>query len=146
VKRERKRLVFGAIGAADVADAAQMVLGLIAVALFKLPEPIVLPSPHVVRVGLERTLIPDLRNPVVAELAVGIADQIGDVGAIILAERLQLRDRRGIVVAIVDRGIGCAITFQEFRIVDARALVAFLFLFLGGGFSRRRRGFVTSRL
>jgi len=39
-----------------------------------------------VRIGLQRVLVPDLRELVVAEFAVGIADQIGDVRMIVAAE------------------------------------------------------------
>src|SRR5579863_1651113 len=109
-----------------------MILRLIAVALFELPQSVILPGPDVGRVRLQRTLIPDLRHLVVAELAIGIADQIGNVGAVVLAERLQLCDRRGVVMAIVDRGVGRAIALEEFGIVDAGALVPLLFLVLGG--------------
>ena len=45
-----------------------------------------------VRIGFQRALVPDLRDLVVTELAVGVADQIGDVGAVVMAERPQLLD------------------------------------------------------
>jgi hypothetical protein len=70
-------------------------------------------------------LVSDLRDLVVAELAVGIADRIGDRGAVIVTERLQLLDRGGIVVAVIDRGVGRAITLCECRI-DPRTIVALL--------------------
>jgi hypothetical protein len=44
-------------------------------------------------------LVPDLRYPV-AELAVGVADQVGD-GGVVVRPSLELRDRRGVVVAVV---------------------------------------------
>ena len=56
---------------------------LVAVALFDLPQAIILPGLGVVRIGLERALVPDLRDLVVAELAIGVADQVGDGGAVI---------------------------------------------------------------
>src|SRR5882724_82916 len=87
-------------------------------------------SAHV-RVGLQRALIPDLRNLVVAEFAIGVTDQIRHIGTVVLAERLQLLDRRAVVVAVVNRGIGRAIALKEFRIVDAGALVLLLLYFLG---------------
>jgi hypothetical protein len=43
-----------------------------------------------VRIGLQRALVPDLRDLVVAELAIGVADQIGDVGAVVMTECLQM--------------------------------------------------------
>src|ERR1700759_3989775 len=131
VERHRQRLVFGAVAAADLLDAAEVILGGFAIALFKLPQAVILPGADVVRVGLERALVPHLRNLVIAELAVGIADQVGDVGDGVMIARLQLRERAGVVVAIVDRGVGRTITFEELLIVDARALVALLFLVLG---------------
>ena len=100
-----------------------MILGGIAVALLDLPQAVVVPRQHVVRIGPQRTLVPDLRLLVVAELAIGVADQIGDVGTIVLAERLQLLDRGGIVVLVVDRGIGGMVAGQELLIVDRGALV-----------------------
>jgi hypothetical protein len=55
-------------------------LRLIAVALLDLPQTIILPGLDVVRVGLQRALVPDLRDLVVTELPIGVADQIGDRG------------------------------------------------------------------
>src|SRR4029077_6191057 len=140
VERHRKRFVFGAIGAADLADAAQVVLSGLAVALLELPESVILPGANMVRIGLERALVPDLRDLVVAELAVGIADQIGDIGTVVTAERLQLLDRRGVVVSIVDRGIGGAIAISESGLFNARAGFARLLFLL-----RRRRWIVVGR-
>src|SRR5260221_101632 len=111
-----------------------MVLRLVAVALLDLPQPVILPGLDVVGVGLQRALVPDLRHLVVAELAIGVADQVGDRGVVVVTERLQLPDRRGVVIAVVYRGVGRAITLDESFIVDAGALV--LFVLLG---ARRRR-------
>src|SRR5882757_725953 len=121
-----------------------MILRLIAVALFELPQAVILPGQHVVRIGLERALVPDLRQLVVAELAIGVADQIGYVRMIVVAERLQLDDGLGIFVAVIDRRIGGAITLRKSRIDDTGLLV--LFLLLRGAAARgrlpvrRRRG------
>ena len=119
-----------------------MILRLVAVALFDLPQPVILPGLDVVRVGLERALVPDLRDLVVAELAIGIADQIGDVGTVVVAERLELLDRGAIVVAVVDRRIGGPVAGQERGIVDAGLglVLGFLALGRGLGVGRRRRG------
>src|ERR1700693_183593 len=106
---------------------------LVAVALLDLPQPIILPGFDVVRVGLQRALVPDLRDLVVAELAIGIADQRGDRGVIVMAERFQMVDGGGIVVTIIDRGVGGAIASHEFAVLNARA---FVLLFLLG--ARRR--------
>src|SRR5271169_5264830 len=95
-----------AIGPANRGDPAQMILSLLAVALLDLPKTVILPGQYMVRIGLQRALVPDLAEPVVAELAIGIADQIGDVGVIVMAERLELFDRGTIVVAVIDRRIG----------------------------------------
>jgi hypothetical protein len=110
-----------------------MIMRLVAIALFELPQAVILPGPDVVRIGLQCPLVPDLRQLVVAELAIGVADQIGYVGAIVMSERLQLFDRRCIIVAMVDRGVGGAIAGEKFRIVDARALVALLVSLAGVG-------------
>src|SRR5580698_3633954 len=93
VEGHRQRLVFGATGAADLLDAAEVILGGFAIALFELPQAVILPGADMIRVRLQRALVPDLRDLVVAELAIGIADQIGDVGDVVMAQRLQLRDR-----------------------------------------------------
>jgi len=39
-----------------------------------------------VRIGFQRALVPDLREFVVAELAIGIADQIAHVRVIVVAK------------------------------------------------------------
>src|SRR6478735_8737179 len=110
-----------------------MILRLIAIALLDLPQAVILPGQHVVRVGLERALIPGLRQLVIAELAVGVADQIGHVRMIVVTERLQLPDRVGIFVAVVDRRIGGAIAFRKSGIVETGLLVLFLGLLRGAG-------------
>ena len=92
-QRGGERAIFLAAGAGQRGDPVQMILRLIAVALFDLPQPVILPGLDVVRVGLQRALVPDLRDLVVAELAVGVADQVGDRGAVVVTERLQLSDR-----------------------------------------------------
>src|SRR3982074_3323152 len=113
-----------------------MIRRLVTVALFDLPQAVILPGLDVVRIGLERALVPDLRHLVVAELAVGVADQVGDRGAVVIAERLELLDGRGVVVAIVDGRVGRAIIVGKRRIA-ARAVFAGL-LFLALGIRRRR--------
>lgn len=112
------------------------------VALFDLPHAVILPGLDVVRVGLQRALVPDLRQLVVAELAIGVSDQVGDIGAIVLSQRLQLVDGRRIVVALVDRRIGGPVSLQERGIVEARTLVGLLALLrrLGFGVGGWRRG------
>src|SRR6266550_6771431 len=112
-----------------------MILRLIAVALLDLPQTVILPGQHMVRVGFQRALVPDLRELVLAEFAIGIADQVGHVRVIVVAKRLQLLDSGGIVVAVVDRCIGCAVTLTKCRVVDAGLLAGLLDLL--GGFSAR---------
>src|SRR5450631_4427937 len=106
-----------------------------------------------VRIRLQRALVPDLRKLIVAELAVGIADQVGHVRLIVLAQRLELVDRGGIIVALVDRVIGCAVASCEGGIIETGLLGALLALVGGGGLGARRRrsagrrrghGFTTS--
>src|SRR5271169_896746 len=135
-ERRRQRAIFRTVGAGQSGDPAQVVLGLLAVALFELPQPVILPGSHMVRVGFQRALIPDLRDLVVAELAIGIADQIGDIGAVVMAERLQLVNGGGVVIAVVDRGVGRVIAGEKFGIVKTRTLVALFLAVLGR--ARRR--------
>src|SRR5260370_11991053 len=112
-----------------------MILRLIAVALFDVPETVILPGQHMVRVGFQRALVPDLRELVVAEFAIGVPDQVGHVRVIGAGKGLQLLDSGGIVVAVVDRCIGCAVTLTKCRVVDAGMLAGLLDLL--GGFSAR---------
>src|SRR5882757_2896189 len=125
-----------------------MILRLIAVALLYLPQTVVLPRQHMVRIGFQRALVPDLREFVVAEFTIGIADQIGHVRVIVLAERLQLLDGVSIIVAIVDRRIGRTVTLSDAGIVEAGLFVGLLFALVGGaggpGIRRRRcRGSIS---
>ncbi|BAL08458.1 hypothetical protein BJA01nite_82790 [Bradyrhizobium japonicum] len=55
---------------------------LIAVALLNLPQAVILPRQYMVRIGFQRALVPDVREVGVAELAIGIADQIALVRVI----------------------------------------------------------------
>src|SRR5882757_10081722 len=128
-----ERAIFFACRAGELGDLVQVILRLVAVALFDLPQTVILPGLDVVRIVLERALVPDLRHLVVAELAIGIADKVGDGGAVVTAERFELRDRRGVVVAVVDGGIGGAIAVGESGLLDTRARFAgFLLLALVG--------------
>src|SRR5712672_2811351 len=124
-----------------------MIFCLIAVALFDLPQAVILPGQHMVGVSPERALVPDLRQLVVAELAIGIADQIGDVRVIVMTERLELDNSVSIIVAVIDRRIGVAIAPRKSRIIETGLLVLFLGLLGGAGTARgglpailRRRG------
>src|SRR6476620_1399391 len=137
-QRLRQRPIFRAVGSADRDDPAQMILRLIAVALFDLPQAVILPRHHVVRIGFQRALVPDLRKLVVAKLAIGVADQIGDVRMIVVAERLELIDRGGIVIAIVNRRVSGAITLAERGVVE-QGLLAGLLDPVGGLCSRLPR-------
>src|SRR3954471_9874808 len=134
-QRRGKRAIFLAAGAGEGCDPAQVILRRIAVALFDLPQAVILPGLDVVRIGLERALVPDLRNLVVAELAVGVADQVGDRGAVVTAERLELSDRGSVVLAVVDGGIGGTVTVRERGLLGAGTRFGFLLLAL----VRRRR-------
>src|SRR5258708_37720467 len=122
-----------------------MILRLIPVALLNLPQTVILPGQHMVRIGFQRALVPHLRELVVAEFAIGIADQIGDIGVVVMAERLQLLDRVriivAIIVAIVDRRIGRAVAFGKSGILEQGLLVGLLLDPVGGtgGVAIRRR-------
>src|SRR5476649_1498152 len=113
-----------------------MILRLFAVALLDLPQTVILPRQHMVRVGLQRAFVPDLRELVVAELAIGIADQVGHVGAIVLAQCLQLLDGSSIVMLVVDRRISGAVAVSDLLLVDAGLLLV-LSEFMAGPGARR---------
>src|SRR6476646_3243907 len=95
-----------------------MIFRLLAVTLLDLPEAVIVPGQNMIRVRFERALIPGLGELVVAKLAIGIADQVGDVGVVVLAERLELFDRRSVVVTVVDGRIGRAIALNESGITE----------------------------
>src|SRR5262249_28215331 len=120
-----ERAVLLARCAGERGDAAQMILRLIAVALFDLPQPVVLPGLDVIRLGLQRAIVPDLRDLVVAELAIRIADQVGGRGAVVAMQRLKLIDGGCVFAALVDRSIGGAITRIEGGLLTARAQLRF---------------------
>ena len=120
-----------------------MVRGLVAIALLDLPQSVILPGQHMVRVGLQRTLVPGLGQLVIAELAIGIADQVGDAGVVVVAERLELPDGGSIIVALVDRRMRGAVSLPEVSIVGARLFGGLLLGFgarPGSGSGIRRRG------
>src|SRR5262245_41522311 len=142
LERRRQRAIFLAGSAADLRDPRQMILRLIAVALLDLPETIILPGQHMVRIGLQCALVPDLRKPVIAELAVGVADQICHIGKVVVTQRLELRDGGSVIVAFIDRGIGRAITLDEGGIFEKR-LLGLLALVCGAG---RGGGLAAGRL
>src|SRR4051794_6318415 len=114
-----------------------MILRLVAVALFDLPQPVILPGLDVVGIGLQRALVPDLRNLVVAELAIGIADQVGDGGGVVAMQRLELIDGGSVFAAVVDRRIGGAIARRESGLFAA-GTDHFALLFLLAAVGRRR--------
>ena len=95
-----------------------MIFRLIAVALLDLPQTVILPGQHMVRIGFQRPLIPDLRELVVAEFAIGITDQIGHVRMIVVAERPQLLDGVGIFISVIDGPIGFAVTLGKSGVVE----------------------------
>jgi hypothetical protein len=120
-KRVRQRPILRAVGSADRSDPAKMILRLLAVALLDLPQTVIILGQHMVRIRFQCPLVPDLRELVVAELTIGVADQVGHLRVIVVAERLKLLDRGSIVVAIIDRRIGRAKPLSKSGIVDAAA-------------------------
>src|SRR5262245_45484860 len=125
-QRFRQRPILRAVGSANRSDPLQMIDGLVSIALLDLPQAETVPGQALVRIGFERALIPNLRKLVIAELAVGISDQVRYIRVIVVTERLQLVDRRGIVVTVVDRLIGCAVTPTEGGVVEEGLFVGFL--------------------
>src|SRR5262249_41751361 len=91
-----------------------MIFGLQAVALFEMPHPVILPGAGVFRIGGKRFLVPDLGVVGAAELAAREADQVGDIGMLIMAERLQYGDAAGIIVLFVDEGISLLVAVAKF--------------------------------
>ena len=79
-QRRGQRPIFLAVVPANRSDPPQMKFRLIAVTLLDLPQTVVVPGQHMVRIGLQRPLVPDLRKLVVTEFAIGIADQLATFG------------------------------------------------------------------
>src|SRR6516162_2145662 len=138
-QRLGQRPIFIAIGAANRGDPLKMVFRLIAIALLDLPKAVIVPGQDMVRIGFERALVPNLRLLVVAELAIGIADQVRHIRVIVVAKRLELVDRRGIVVAVIDRLIGCAVAAYEGGVAEAGLFVGLLGAVGGAGCGGRLR-------
>src|ERR1700722_19784631 len=138
-QRVRQRPILRAVGSADRSDPAKMILRLLAVALLDLPQTVIIPGQHMVRIRFQCALVPDLRELVVAELTIGVADQVGHVRVIVVAERLKLLDRGSIIVAIIDRRICRAIPLSKGGIVDAGVLAGLFGLLAMGGFGARSR-------
>src|SRR3954471_19332298 len=118
----------------------EVFLGLEQIALLGVPHAVIRPSDGVGRIGGECALVPDLGILVAAELAAGIADQVGDIGVVVTAERLQLVDRGGVVVALVDHRVRRLVAVDELLL----GLLLVLFrrlLFLVGLGGLRRGGF-----
>jgi hypothetical protein len=57
-------------------------------ALLNVPQAVMLPRQYMVRIWFQRALVPDLREFVVAELAIDIADQIDLVRLVVVAKCL----------------------------------------------------------
>src|SRR5262249_2245338 len=81
---------------------------------------------HVIRIDRQRLFVPDLGKVVVAELAVGVADVVGDFCAVVVAERLEGGDAF-LIFAVEHQRAGGAVTVDELLLLKLGALV-FLFL------------------
>src|SRR4051812_38588654 len=92
------------------------------------------------RIRGERLFVPDLGVVVAAELAAGIADQVGDVGVVVMTERFQLVDRAGVFVALVDHRVRRLVAVDELLLGFLLVLFRRL-LFLVGLGGLRRGGF-----
>src|SRR6516165_851924 len=125
-QRLGQRPIFIAIGAANRSNPLEMVFRLIAVTLLDLPKTVIVPGQDMVRIGFERALVPNLRELVVAELAIGIADQVRHIRVIVVAKRLELVDRRGIVVVVIDRLIGRAVAPNKVGVAEEGLFVGLL--------------------
>jgi len=79
-----------------------------------------------VRIGDQRPLVPSACVVVAAELAAGEANQGGDVGVIVAADRLQRLDAGGEFAAAVDQLVAAVIALGRGRVV---VMLGFLFVF-----------------
>src|SRR5262245_36564735 len=112
--------------AADRRDLMQEVFGLEAVALLGVPHAVIGPGARMPRVGGERLFVPDLGVAIAAKLAAGIADIVGNVRMLVVAERAE-RDCRGLVLVALDQAIGVTVALAE---IPLALLLAFRLLVL----------------
>src|SRR5262245_51910030 len=113
--------------AADQPHLFQVVLGHQHVALLGVPHAVVGPGAHVIRVGGERLLVPELRILVAAKLAAGIADEVGDLRIVVMAERVH-GGNAGFVLAAHDQGARMLIAFAQLLLRSLLLLVLLLAL------------------
>ena len=137
LQRGGQRPILLAVRPANRSDPTQMILRLIAVALLDLPQTVILPGQHMIRICFQGALVPDSRKLVVAEFAIGITDQIGHVRMIVVAERPQLLDGVGIFIAVIDGRIGFAVTLGKSGVVEKGLLGFFGLGDLSGLLARR---------
>ena len=137
LQRRGQRSVLIAVGTAYLPDPTQVIFCLLAVALLDLPKTVIVPREDMVRIGFERALIPHLREVVVAELAIGVPDQISDIRVIVVAKRRQLLDSGTIVVTFVNGRIRRAVPLSEGWIADTGTLVSLFALLSVSGFDTR---------
>src|SRR5206468_1129614 len=106
------------------------------IALLGVPHAVIRPCDGVRRIGGERPLVPDLGVLVAAELAAGVADQVGDIGVVVVAERLQLVDGGDVFVTLVDHRVRRLVAVDELLL----GFLVFLFWLLLFGVGGLRRG------
>jgi hypothetical protein len=70
LQRGGQRPILLAVRPANRRDPTQMILRLTAVALLDLPQTVILPGQHMIRICFQGALVPDLRKLVVAEFAI----------------------------------------------------------------------------
>src|SRR5271156_5746326 len=86
IDRVLEQFVGFALGAADRAYLFEFFLGFEHIALFGMPHAEIRPSQRVVRIGGERSLVPEFGVVVATKLATGIADEIGHIGIFVVVE------------------------------------------------------------
>src|SRR6476659_11392212 len=86
-------------GTANQLHLLQVILGLEPVPLLSLPHAVVGPRAHVIGVGGERLLVPELRIVVVAQLAMRVSDVVRELGMLVVAECVHRGDAVLVVAA-----------------------------------------------
>src|SRR6516165_5276864 len=103
------------------------------VTLLHLPHAVIGPCTDMVGIRGQGLFVPDLRIVVIAKLAVGVAYVVGDVGMLVMPQRMHGRDATG-VIAVENHGSSGAVVAQEFVLGQLLLLlfnkVVVLFLFL----------------
>src|SRR4051812_36805397 len=132
-------LILLAFRPANEPDLLQEIRGLQPVTLLDLPHAVVLPGAHVLRIGRERPLVPDLREFVVAELARRVAEIIRHIRHVVGIELLESSECSIVLLSLHE------LERQHVAIAEFPLGLALLFCLLAG-LAPRLSGLLLDRI